>query len=735
MSPMMNNKSSVSLMREDAPPKRKAGLVSACILIAIFLVLGGVSPAQNEVPPGEEDSTDVLDVALEAAGIEAARLRPDPLALMASGAVADQQPMLRAVLADPLRASYRVGLSAERFCSRLDAPTRLFIYTVGLTNANISRGYIGNPLREIDEALLDAGDPLDEALRRFADAAGDFDYRDQLPTVADLPNPYRHELARLIAAIASGERFRRRAFRELPDDLDPADMLQQAISGRFDDFDAPDYRLYIDDVEYEALYAGMLDIIAAVQDFDDMLDSDIEVPRISWSLDTPRGRIIFDTTTGDSQYEGEPPLLLVDLGGDDVYYRDTRPQSRAGISVIYDRAGTDEYRIEPNRGSAAIFGYGLLWDVSGDDTYNGDYLSQAGAIFGASVHIDEAGDDTYTSSAYSQAYALAGASLLLDMDGTDTYESVISSQASAGPYGAAVLIDNAGSDRYTLKNEPLLDPSPQSRKHNVSMGQGTATGIRADLSDGRSVTGGTALLIDRGGDDVYTAQVFAQGVGFLSAMGGLIDGGGSDVYQGVWYVQGSGAHRAGGVLIDRGDGDDSYTAEMYTSIGVGHDLSTGFLYDEGGNDTYRGRGLVIGAGNDNGVGILVDGGGDDSYTINDGPGYGLGGAKLENWGTARENYPGVGLFFDLGGSDKYTLPRKGPANDAVWKWPREYPDLDLVSESGAGVDGTWDNPFFATARTPPGEADDRRLQEAWKARRAYRERVKALPGQAGGPEP
>lgn len=663
----------------------------------------------------------VLDLALTELELDQRDLQPDPLMILSTSSKSGGAfPMLRSLLSDPLAAGYRVGMAEGRFVDLTQSPLRMFLSAVSLTNAGISRGYLGNPLRELDNKLLSAEDPLAEALRLLEEQSGVFDWKDNLPDLDSLPNPTRFELARVIGAIWSAERFRRRAFSELPKDLDGEEMLKQIMRNRFDDFQGDDYRMYIRDVEFASLCGGMLDLQAALEDFDDFLDQNPDLPELQWRQNTPLGEIIIDFSLEDNEWSSKSPLLMIDLGGNDSYFAKDERQWRKGTSIIYDREGDDLYFSEPGKAGGSIFGYGVVWDMAGNDVYKGEYLSQAGTMFGATMLLDQSGDDVYSATAFSQGYALAGVSLLVDLGGDDSFESVISSQASGGPMGAGVLVNVGGDDQYLLKNEPLIDPSPQSPKHNASMGQGMGCGLRADLSDGRSLPGGCGFLIDTEGDDRYTAQVFAQGSGYLEGTGLLVDGAGRDEYRGVYYVQASAAHRAGAVLIDRGNGDDSYIASEYTSIAVGHDLSTGFFLDEAGNDIYHVKNLGIGVGNDNGVGIFVDGGGDDQYTVDQKDGYALGGARIENWGTSRENARSLGLFFDLGGTDQYNIKRDGPKDNSLWPWKQKYPDLDLPCEQGLGIDGEYTMPFHTGPKTDSNDIDSKRIREAREARRRYR---------------
>lgn len=77
---------------------------------------------------------------------------------------------------------------------------------------------------------------------------------------------------------------------------------------------------------------------------------------------------------------------------------------------------------------------------------------------------------------------------------------------------------------------------------------------------------------------------------------------------------------------------------------------------------------------------------------------------MHAWGNARETLPGLGLFLDLGGSDRYPAQCARVKNDSFWVGPREWPQLDLPSEAGAGVDGQWPMPFPLRLMTRPAAA-------------------------------
>lgn len=651
-------------------------------------------------------SADVLDEVIALAGTDRHTLATDPLRLRESPTRDRQLPFFRALMAEPLQAVYRSGVLETRFRDAIASPRSAMVSSGMLAGADVARGAVADPLADLDRQLRQAPDPLRAGLALMMQGAGDIHGWDpELPDEHALPPPLRTEIGRVLAAIGQANRFRLRALAGLPENATRELLLRQVVESRLGSFEEPDFRTLVSAVDKDALMAGMVDLVTAVQALDAFLGSVDELPELSWQLATPLGLVLIDTTGAENHHELIDPLLVVDVGGDDTYvFRDRSAGNH--ISVVLDRGGDDRY-VAIGVGTcpaAAVMGYGVLWDTGGDDVYEADRLGQGAALFGAALLVDGGGSDNFDAVGYAQAFALGGAALLISMGGDDRFSALTHAQGSGGPEGAAVLVNVRGNDRYVLGNDPLVVPSPQLPDRNVSMGQGAGWGIRADLSDGRSTTGGVGALFDFDGDDRYVAQVFAQGAGFFEGAGVLVDGGGSDVFEAAWYGMAAAAHRAAGVLISRGDGDDVYRASHSTSIGAAHDRSLAFFIDEGGNDRYRLGGLGIGAAHDNGTAVFVDGAGDDEYGLGGAACDAFGAARMSLWGTIREDQPNVGLFFDLGGSDSYPAKCRAARDDARWRWVREYPDLGLRSESGAGVDGQHPSPFHTRPRTR--SADD-----------------------------
>ena len=609
-------------------------------------------------------------------------------------------------MAQPLDAPYRAGMLAQSYRDAATSPHELIGLTGAVAGLRVERS-IESAVAPLEAALRGATDPLAASLVWMAPMAKPGSvWPPALPDSAQLPNPLRFELALVLSALSHSRQFLQRALARLPKTVTPGLLRRQALDGDLGPFEEPDFRQLLGLIEREALLAGMLDLVAAVERLKQFVTTAPQLPAVAWTLDTPMGRIVVDTTGRNNHHQLKDPLLVLDVGGDDEY-EFLPPSEGHRISVLLDHRGNDRYLTSAAGAdpSSATLGFGILWDTEGDDHYLGTRQAQASALFGAALLVDEGGNNEFIASGYSQAHAIGGLAVLLSSTGNDQFTAQTHAQGSAGPQGVAALIDPAGNDRYTLSNVPLIRPSPQLPGHNSSMGQGAGRGLRGVFADGRSTAGGIGILIDLAGDDHYVAQVFAQGVGYHEGLGLLVDDGGNDHFDAAWYAMGAAAHDAAGILLKRGTGDDTYSSSHSIALGAAHDFSVGIFVDEGGNDRYALGDLGLGAAHDNSTALFVDAGGDDHYQIADKACRALGAARISRWGTLRENLVNLGLFMDLGGTDSYPMHCARARDNASWTAPRTWPLLILRSEAGAGLDGEWPMPFAIrplTTRQRPG---------------------------------
>lgn len=666
--------------------------LAAALLIA--LALAATARAQDRPP---------LPDLLQRAGVASSRGAPDLAGLDASPTRDQQLPFFRSVMAAPLDAPYRAGVLGDGLRGAAASPYQLITAAGALSGSRLRRP-VELGMAATEAQLRAAPDPLAAGLAWMSATKAGAGWEPVLPPRAQLPDPLRHELARVLAAMSQAQQFLQRGFERFPAGVTPQLLRRQAFDDRLSPFEKPDFRELLPLVDREAVLAGMLDLVGAVERLQAFVrKNEAALPSVAWSLQTPFGWIVVDTTGRNNRHDLQDALLVLDVGGDDAYEFAERSDTHA-ISVLVDHRGNDRYATAAPGAdpSSATLGYGILWDTEGDDHYQGTRQAQASALFGAALLVDGGGRNRFVASSRSQAFALGGVAVLASGGGDDEVTAQTYSQATGGPRGVGLLVDTGGNDRYTLAALPLVRPSPQLPDRNTSMGQGAGYGLRGDFFDGRSVAGGIGLLLDLAGNDRYEAQVFAQGAGYYEGLGLLLDDGGNDRFEAAWYGMGAGAHNAAGILLKRGAGNDVYRSTHEMVLGTANDLSVAVFVDEGGNDEYTVGQLSLGVGFANSTGVFVDGAGNDRYTIASPACRALGAAYLHEWGNPREALPNLGLFMDLGGVDSYPAHCVRAGNDKLWAGPRVWPLLELRSEAAAGVDGQWPLPFALRLLTRAG---------------------------------
>jgi hypothetical protein len=670
-------------------PARFRRLLSAFICVICGQLIADVlAPryAEGQSLPTTSSQPATIDSLLRSVGIEPrdVGLRADNLALLVGRGRTPE--LAHLLMCAPRRADlFGRVIGTEFTAAAREEPAEVLAAMSRLNGRLVRRGLVDDPLEKFKAKAADA-DGRRAVLRKFG--LGD-------AGIAALPESVQEAATLLLLAEREAQAWVRRADDEprtggewdklaarlLEKPKTGAEEAEQAKERVDPDFDLA-LKRWVEDFRTESVMIAAQDLLLAVEYVRPKLlaDASLATAKFHVEFESDLGRVVLADSRNDTHDYAKPAALIIDIGGDD-HYANAGAGLPGGpcIGICFDLAGNDTYDAGPDSTGSfgvGLFGVGILWDEAGNDTYRGGKLSQGVANFGVGILIDNAGDDVYAALDESQAAATAGYGLLLDRGGNDRYESYRGSQAFAGPNAVAMLIDLAGNDRYIANDTDIRYPSAQNPQHNDSLGQGCATGWRADFSDGVSVAGGVAVLLDAAGDDEYTCGLFGQGAGYWYGLGMLIDQGGDDRYTGHWYVQGAAAHFAAGMLFDRG-GNDRYTANQNMSQGAGHDLSVGVLIDDAGDDVYLGSTLGLGASNAAGVGLFVDKAGDDEYRTPP--------ESCLGWVNPERGYRGLfasyGLFFDLGGTDKYLGRQEGQPGRAgagegrTWKTP---PDKDAL---------------------------------------------------------
>ncbi len=363
----------------------------------------------------------------------------------------------------------------------------------------------------------------------------------------------------------------------------------------------------------------------------------------------PDGRACILGGPGPTVYT-QPPALVIDVGGDDIYTAGAAGAGWGTTAVVIDLAGNDVYLgEEPFSLAGAQGGVALLVDLGGDDVYKTPAMGLGAAVAGAALLIDEAGDDFYAVQHFGAGAAGLGVAALVDRDGRDLYQGGTLTQGCGWVAGAGVLADRNGADIYVC--QPRVTDTLRDAATTYSMSQGFGYGMRPDAA------GGIGLLADGAGNDRYVAEVFGQGGAYWYGLGALVDVEGNDHYSGYNYTQGSGVHLAVGVLLD-GAGDDRYQAAG-VSQGTGHDYAYGALLDLGGADAFGVRGLSQGAGNANGIGLLVALGGPDLVNRED--------PNALGYGNFRRHFGSVGVAVFAGSGNRYSGDPTASPNTLWWQ--------------------------------------------------------------------
>lgn len=346
--------------------------------------------------------------------------------------------------------------------------------------------------------------------------------------------------------------------------------------------------------------------------------------------------------------------VVIDLGGDDVYFEGTTSTERP-VLVVIDLDGHDRYQgSKPGIQGAAILGVSMLLDVAGNDTYVAEDAAQGSALVGIGILIDCAGDDRYQGVRRVQGQAIGGIGILIDREGQDEYRGAMWAQGVGGPLGLGVLEDAGGDDHYYVGGYYY--------SAEVAGYEGWGQGVGAGLRE--VARGGVGVILDGGGDDLYEFDNVAHGGGYWGGLGIARDFGGNDRRLGATYLKfdgtrrdearfqrysnGFGCHFALGFLLDD-DGDDMYDGTS-NGLGFAWDCSAAYLCDLAGDDMYaaatestQGRGAEFG------FGVLFDRMGSDTYRGRS-PGYALPNTTYRN---LPDSVGSFSFLIDHAGRDQY----------------------------------------------------------------------------------
>jgi hypothetical protein len=300
-----------------------------------------------------------------------------------------------------------------------------------------------------------------------------------------------------------------------------------------------------------------------------------------------------------------------------------------------------------------------------NNTYSNDYA----------LLIDAGGNDTYDNN--------AGASLIDVNWGPPGQPGVLGVGRALGCRRAipgittenqcipavGVLLDLGGDDTYGVKHAPEL-PAPGLPDPSVAPVDSNCT---SDPVVGRLMTIGAGflgvgVLVDKGGDDVYTAKTGAIGTGHVGGVGIFHDLAGNDSYSEVRNGTGFGLVAGLGVFRDHAGDDvhDFYMPSPKSPTGTDPRFGIGGVIDDEDVCDNKPR-FDVGGGNVGAVGVAVDDAGNDTY---------LGGFTTEFQAPLGSNAGGggsqgfanngaTGLLLDRAGIDSYSVVTLSDV-DGLW---------------------------------------------------------------------
>lgn len=320
---------------------------------------------------------------------------------------------------------------------------------------------------------------------------------------------------------------------------------------------------------------------------------------------------------GDDVYTGRAgggagyASVQVDINGDDRYTPSDLSIGAGllGIGIAWDCAGDDIYSNKSIGLGCGIAGIGILVDQAGDDSYKSHCLAQGFGAFGAGLLIDSSGSDTYDIHLTGQGAARTlGFGVLSDRKGRDIYRA--GGTALNSPLFADVNYSFAQGFGMGYREDT----------GGVSGGVGFLLDLAGDdaylaetYAQGASYWFAIGGLWDGGGHDTYSAYHYAQASAMHCTAAYLTDNGGDDAYVTKFGASLAIGHDYGvAALIDR-SGNDIYTARDSTP-GVGNANGIGMFFDFGGDDRYQGPAGVGNAARSSGsLGIFLDASGQDKY--------------------------------------------------------------------------------------------------------------------------
>jgi hypothetical protein len=354
------------------------------------------------------------------------------------------------------------------------------------------------------------------------------------------------------------------------------------------------------------------------------------------------------------------------------------------FSLLYgDPANTNAPGVDLDAGfafGAGFLGIGVLVDETGDDIYLGQKFLFGCAFWrGVGVLHDVAGQDVYAAGLASLGAGINGAAGLMDDRGGDDHYQCLGLFQSG--YSAGEEWDNGymssgigfgSSWRAEARTNQVVRPTLGGGFGLAHDAAGSDCYIGSSFGLAASYAGGVGAVVDDAGDDTYFVKRGPAGDNHSGWSGN--------------HALGNGCHRGVGFLLDRA-GNDRYSASSLGG-GTAWDRASGFLLDLGGDDAMidlHGKHNVgnTGWGAAKGFAVSFHRNGKDIFERSS-----LGDAA--SWG---DGYPGLGgnfSFFFHTGAEQAAYPKgytNGTQRLGGVSWQKEADGLDYPR--GIGI--FWDD--------------------------------------------
>ena len=311
-------------------------------------------------------------------------------------------------------------------------------------------------------------------------------------------------------------------------------------------------------------------------------------------IDTPSGAIVIGGK-GSNTYQLDQMrdvAVVIDLGGDNVYYEGTVGPDRP-VLVVINLGGNNTFRgSKAGIQGGAVLGVSMLLNLGGNNTYEAQDVAQGSALAGVGMLIDYAGNNRYRGVRRVQGQAIGGLGMLIGRGGKNDYHAAMWAQGFGGPLGFG-LLDNVTGNNHYYCGGMWRDSYPETPGYE-GWGQGVGAGIR-QVADG-----GIGVILDGGGENVYEFDYLSHGGGYWCGLGFARDFGGNTQR-----------------LITRtayNGGPRTQPSFQRFGCGWGCHYSLGFCFDDGGDNVYEGTIMGTGMAWDCSMGVLCDfGHGNDQF--------------------------------------------------------------------------------------------------------------------------